>query len=580
MDKFLWIWFIANLQIIVVFSKPHFRPKRFTEFSIQCREYNDFTWECLCPQRNVIMTLKNSDDAFLVCGIDFKLSLLSKTPHYQANQQELASDYDRMVQHERPTKNLWGDQEYHRSSSFERGGYDPFKDPKGYKTGVDWNELEPNTHFKHNTHGNKEGYDRSRPGYNIMEPHSRKSQRYSGEDDRYMNTQDEKFQDEHLQSKDGENGYNQNPKVHFGNHNTFQSGYNLKTNNKPLPTTTDLFQRNPLATITTPDGMISQEKLDENLNQVLSGYSSESSEINDTNTDNDEQIIQIGVDSKMEDTSLEKEENFDEEVPEHNSENGEYGKRPTYEQTHDTTTRNALISKKEVPIIPIYTTEPIKSTLLQSSKTVKIQTVSEQKVKPLSVKTTVPKKYETVTMKPTVNKNGRTMTVKPAAQQKTHEAAEIHDNKQSHKTDVNQDANRPEITINKDTNGQSSRLKTDRNIVTKQKMNVIGGTQDKGDFREDPEPVLKANNITNEKSIHDSRYAGDTTGISAGEEKDDTSEGCYFFGKMFSVGQFLKISYGCIMVCVKQNMMKRDCTGTHTLQNKPDPDNAIANWHP
>lgn len=574
MDTFLWIWLIANFQIIGIFSKPRSRPKRFTEFSIQCREYNDFTWECLCPQRNVIMTLKNSDDALLVCGLDFKLSLLSKTPHYQANQQELASDYDRMVQHERPTKNIWGDHEYHRSSSFQREGYDPRKDPKGYQTWSDWNEVDPNTHFKQNPHGNKEDYDRSRPGYNNMEHHSRQSQRYPDVNDRYMNTQDVQFQ-----SNEEENGYNQKHNEKFGNDETFQNRNNLKTNKNPHSTTTDLFQRNPSATITTDD-MISQEKLDENLHEVLSGYPTDSSEMNDTNTDNDEQDISVSADSEMEDTSLEKEENIDQEVPEPNSENNVNGERPTYEQTQATST--SFISKKEIPVIPIYTTVPIKSTLLQSSKTLKEQTVSEQNAKK---NTTVHKNDKTATVKPTIYQNGRTMTVKPVIQQKIQEVTEMHDNKQTHKTDVNHDTNRPEITIHNDNNGRSmsgidTRYKTDKTVATQQIMNVNSGPIDKGDFREDPKTVKKTNNSTNDKTIHDSRYAGDTTGISTGENKNDTSGGCYFFGKMFSIGQFLKISSGCIMMCVKQNMMKRDCTRTHKLQNNPDPNNSIANWHP
>ncbi|XP_063399744.1 serum response factor homolog B-like [Mytilus trossulus] len=442
------------------------------------------------------MTLKNSDDAFLVCGIDFKLSLLSKTPHYQANQQELASDYDRMVQHEKPTKNIWGDHEYHRSASFDRDEYDPHKDPKGYQTGSDWNEAGPNTHLKHNNPGEKEGYHKSRPGYNNMEHHSRQSQRYPDVNDRYMNTQDEQFE-----SNDEENRYNEK----FGNDGRFQNENNPNTNKNPHSTTTDLFQRNPSATIATTDGMISQEKLDENLHEVLSGYPTDSSEMNDTNNNKEEQDIPVGADSEKEDTSLEKEENIDQEVPEPNSQNNDNGERPTYELTHETST--SLISQKELAVIPIYTTVPIKSTLLQSSKTSQEQTVSEQKV---NRKTTVHKNDKIATGKPTIHKNGRIRTVKPVIQQKTQESTEMHDTKHTYKTDVNQDTDRPEITVHNNNNGRSmpgidTRYKTDKNVVTQQRMSVNSGPIDKGDFREDPKTVKKTNNSTNDKTIHDSR---------------------------------------------------------------------------
>lgn len=585
-------------------NSRNLRSKRYVDFSIRCRQNNDFTWDCICPQRNVIMTMSDSNDVFLVCGMDFKLSLLSKASHFGIQQQQRASYFDRQVEHETPNKLFRGRDDFYPFPSYNSKGHGDFRNAEGQNYG---------------------------------------RERYK--DERYMKDSFRETGDgQHLQIV-GDYGKIQNAQER-NFRNNYRRGYGQYQTRSPFN------PRNGYRT-TRQNGIISEEKLDQNLKQVLSrkkfngvdkiNPSKEHQDLNDqedrSKPENSDKLINyntidnirhiisstvmyrptkgtnepivIDGEEEMHDLPVVDRTEQDTNTGAENGLNGNGVKgSPTGDVMHSNI-ENQMDSQASENVSPTFRSDldnvnyDEKHTLTSDVNVDESLTgIDGENLPDITTRSTLVT-VETTHIFDLINRpNDSTSKTSLSAENNYPYSTTITESTPA----STQKNNSPQVRCyfagqvfafgEYISIGSNCKLvcvrqnSMERNCTeSKTNENVPHNTNSLAD-----DPLSSTNNTTNSviKASNISDVANGGNNLTAGNNTTYDSDpainstlnhkkpemGCYYYGKLIPVGESVSISYSCKFVCVHQNSMKRDCSGTKTLESEHDPKVSLDDWTP
>lgn len=582
------------------------RSKRYADFSIRCRQNNDFTWDCICPQRNVIMTMSDSSDEFLVCGMDFKLSLLSKAPRFGPQQQQRASYFDRQVEHETPNKLFRGRDDFYPFPSYNSRGRGDFRNAEGQNYGRERykDERYMKDSFRVNGNGQhlqiagdygkiqnaqeqnfrnnyRHGYDQypSRSpfnppnGYHTTRPNEIISEekldqnlkqvlsrnKFNGVDkiDPSNDNQDINHQDNsNLETSDTITNYNKNENIRHSISSTVRYRSTKGTNAPIVTDAEEEINKIPVADLTGQDTSTGEEN---GLNRK-GLHGSSTGDVMHSNIENqmDSQAsenVRPTSRSALDNVNHDEKHTLTSEVNADDSLTG-----VDEDNLPDITTRSTLVTAKSTHIFDLFNT-PNDST----SKT----SLSTDKNYPQS--TTITESTPTSTKKsnsPTarcyfaghVLAFGESVSIGSNCK-----LVCVHQNSMER----NCTENRTNGNVPNNTNSHV-KLADDHLSSTNNTTNIAIKSSNVSDLANGENNLTSVNSTT-----HDSDPAINST---LNDKKPEM--GCYYYGKTIPVGESISISYSCKLVCVHQNSMKRDCSGTKTLESKQDPKFSLDDWTP
>lgn len=588
------------------------RSKRYADFSIRCRQNNDFTWDCICPQRNVIMTMSDSSDVFLVCGMDFKLSLLSKAPHFGPQQQQRASYFNRQVEHETPNKLFRGRDDFYpfplynskvhsdfRNAEGQNYGRERYKDERYMKDSFretgngqhlqiagDYGKIQnaQEQNFRNNyRHGYGQYPTRSpfnpRNGYHTTRPNGIISEekldqnlkqvlsrnKFNGVDkiDPSNEYQDINNQDHSkLETSDKFINYNKNDNIRHIISSTIRYRPTKRTD-APIVTDAEEEMHNLPVVDHTGEGTTTGEENGLNLNGA---QGSPPGDMMDSNIENqmDSQasdefrppfrsaLDNVNHDEKYTLTSV---GNVDDSLT---SVDG--GRTYTIDKSTDITTRSTVVTAKTTHILDLFNRQN------DSESTTRLSTDNNYPYLTTITESTPTSTQKSNSPKPRCYFAGHVLTLG--------ESVSIGSNCKLvcvHQNSMERNCTESRTNENVPNNTNSFvKLADDHLSSTNNTTNIAIKASNVSDLANGGNNLTAVNNTTD-----DSDPAINSTLIDKKPEM-----GCYYSGKIIPVGESVSISYSCKLVCVHQNSMKRDCSGTKTLESKHDPNFSFDDWTP